>query len=289
MAFPVFDHYISWLPRAANADQRIWLDAKGRVQGRYFNCTLTSVFQPVRLLASGRIAGYEGFIRSSSENDPGLSLWKLLECSAGDDESIELDRLCRMLHLLNFYRQPEAAGADLYLNVHGRLLAAVGNNHGTVFRRIVDHLGLPMERIVLQLPPVTPNQGWVLNYVADNYRRNGFRIAVGATDAVDGLRLLESTRPDTIKLDAREIVDRAAVTRLLAQCDALGVALSFKRVESIKVVELLRSLRPDGWELPVQGHVWDVPGHTLATLGAHAGSAHASGARPQAEASAQAG
>jgi hypothetical protein len=60
--------------------------------------------------------------------------------------------------------------------VHARLLAAVNNNHGVAYRRILAALELPHERIVLQLPVVTPNQRWLLNYVLDNYRRNGFRL-----------------------------------------------------------------------------------------------------------------
>ena len=30
-----------------------------------------------------------------------------------------------MLHVINFFRQPAAEGADLYLNAHDRLLGAV--------------------------------------------------------------------------------------------------------------------------------------------------------------------
>ena len=112
----------------------------------------------------------------------GLSLWRLLDHAASDDESVELDRLCRMLHAINFFRQNEAEQADLYLNVHDRLLSAVSSNHGHAFQRILDALGLPIERIVLQLPTVTTNQSWLLNYVADNYRRNGFRARRRGTD-----------------------------------------------------------------------------------------------------------
>ena len=37
--------------------------------------------------------------------------------------------------------------------------------------------------VVLQMPVVTHSQGWLLNYVLDNYRRNGFRLGVSAVDA----------------------------------------------------------------------------------------------------------
>ncbi|MEB0139011.1 MULTISPECIES: hypothetical protein [unclassified Undibacterium] len=58
-----------------------------------------------------------------------MHVWKLLEYVADDAESVELDRLCRVLHTVNFYSQAGSAGHDLYLSVHNRLLAAVQGFH----------------------------------------------------------------------------------------------------------------------------------------------------------------
>lgn len=272
MPSPATNNYLDRLPRSAAPGQRIWLGQDGSARGQYFNCTLTSVFQPVREIDSTRIVAYEAFIRSYSKTDGGLSVWKLLEQAASDDESVELDRLCRMLHVLNFHRQAEAAGADLYLSVHDRLLAAVGSNHGMVFRRVLDNLGLPAEKIVLQLPQSTPNQGWLLDYVADNYRRNRFRVAVNVANAADGLQLLERVRPDAIKLDGREITDPDGVEALLRKCRTLGVELLFKRVESEMVVDVLAGMPADGRPILAQGHAWDLP---KAALDRRSGHEHA--------------
>ena len=270
MRFPVLENYLARLPHAAGQDTRVWLDSHGRVQGRYFNCTLTSAFQPVREFSSSRIAGLEAFLRSYSEQDDGLSLWKLLDQAASDEESIELDRLCRMLHAINFYRQTEAVSAehaDLYLSVHGRLLAGVSGNHGMAFRRILDGLGLPLERIVLQLPQITENQGWLLNYVADNYRLNGFRFAVNASDANDALHLLQQVRPDVVKVDAREIRDPEAARRLVRQAGDAGIRVVFKRVENHQVSHVLRQLDAEAAQaIHVQGKYWDSPWHALSVF-----------------------
>lgn len=259
MSFPVLADYVSRLPKAAGFGQRIWLGENGRVQGRFFNCTLTSVFQPVRQLESGAVIAYEAFVQSYSGTDSGLSLWKLLEGAASDDESVELDRLCRMLHVLNFYRQAGSADADLYLSVHGRLLAAVDSNHGMVFRRILDSLGLSTARIVLQLPQATPNQGWLLHYVADNYRRNGFRLAINVADAADGLRLLKQIRPDAIKVDVRQMTGPAGIEALMLECRAAGVELVFKRVESEQFIDRLAGMRTQAYPVLAQGYAWDMP------------------------------
>lgn len=261
MSFPALQQYLQRLYKTTpHTGTRIWLDAAGRAQGRYFNSTLTSAFQPIRAWDSGHVVGYEGFARSYSETDAGLCLWKLLDHAATDAESVELDRLCRMLHAINFYRQPDAGDADLYLSVHARLLASVEGNHGIAFRRVLDALGLPHDKIVLQLPQVTENQGWLLSYVSDNYRRNGFRVAVNAADAEQALGLLDRVRPDIIKVDAREIPDVHAVTRLLLGAAKPGVRVIFKRVENGNTFDTLKQAgEATAQAIHAQGFLWDVP------------------------------
>ena len=282
MTFPVLNHYLARLSEGGVAQRpsgpteaatSITLDGAGRAQGRFFNCTMTSAFQPVRRLGSGSgtgaITGYEGMARSVSAGDLGLSLWKLLDHAASDDESIELDRLCRMLHSINFFRQAPAQEEDLalYLNVHERLLGAVSSNHGHAFQRILDALGLPIERIVLQLPLATPNQRWLLNYVADNYRRNGFRLALNAASPAQALELLPRLRPQVVKLDARHLggVDApAGLATLLAACADAGTQAVFKRVETPATLALLQQAgEAAGAPALVQGYLLDQPSATL--------------------------
>ncbi len=195
-----------------------------------------------------------------AEADAGLSLWRLLDHAASDDESIELDRLCRMLHAINFFRQSVAGAPDLYLNVHDRLLSAVSSNHGHAFRRILAALELPLERVVLQLPAAVPQQRWLLNYVADNYRRNGFRLALNAGSAHEALHLLERVRPDVIKLDARELRHEPELVTLLERSAAAGVQVVFKRLEAAPTLALLRRLgEAAGTPVLAQGYLLDLP------------------------------
>ncbi|MBY0237948.1 MAG: EAL domain-containing protein [Burkholderiaceae bacterium] len=272
MRFPVLNQYLSRLSRDGATQTSIQLDAHGRAQGRFFNCTMTSAFQPVRELQHGAAVAYEGLARSAAGGGEGLSLWKLLDSAASDDESVELDRLCRMLHAINFFRQEDAAGAantDLYLNVHSRLLSAVSSNHGYAFRRILDALELPLARIVLLLPPVTAQQGWLINYVADNYRRNGFRFAVQAAGVQDGAALLERVRPDVLRLDARAVGGAieadAATVALLEQARCAGVRAEFHRLDSVAALQSLhRIAEAAGTALLAQGSLLDVPQPVLA-------------------------
>ncbi|MFC5475374.1 EAL domain-containing protein [Paraherbaspirillum soli] len=274
MSFPALEQYLAQLHsssrRGARGDSRVWLDNEGRAQGRYFNTALTSVFQPLREIAEpAQIVGYEGFAHSYSASDNGLYLWKLLDHAASDDESVELDRLCRMLHAINFYRQPQAAAGDLFLSVHPRLLAAVDSNHGMAFRRILALLGLPHQRIVLQLPTVTENQGWLLNYVLDNYRRNQFRLAINADDVTQAASLLQRVRPDVLKIDARGVNDDDPTRRLLEDCEARAIQVVFKRLEKERDLDVLQRLaQRAAMPLHAQGFLWDLPQAALRALAA---------------------
>jgi EAL domain-containing protein (putative c-di-GMP-specific phosphodiesterase class I) len=268
MRFSALENYLAHLPAVEGATS-VWLDAEGRAQGRFFNATLTSAFQPIRRLDcrldTDLIVGFEGYARSYSAADHGLSVWKLLEQAADDDESIELDRLCRMLHAINFFRQPAAGDADLFLSVDARLLAAVGSNHGMAFRRILQLLELPQERVVLQLPAVAERQGWLLNYVSDNYRRNGFRIAINAANAAEALSLLDRVRPDIVKVDVRYLSDQSAIARLLGDCGMGNIQVVFKRVENAGVLHTLKQLSADtGQPIHAQGFLLDMPKSALA-------------------------
>ncbi|MET0323359.1 MAG: EAL domain-containing protein [Duganella sp.] len=270
MSFPILQKYLTRLSDATGAASSIWLDHEGKAQGRFFNCTMSSAFQPLRQVDTGAVRAYEGLARSVSAQDQGLSLWKLLDHAASDDESIELDRLCRMLHAINFFRQADdAAGndanaADLYLNVHDRLLSAVSSNHGHAFRRILDALELPLARVVLQLPVATPQQGWLLNYVSDNYRRNGFRFAVNVDSAADAIAVLDRLRPDVFKLDTRVLHDTAGLRALLRRAQDAKVGVAFKRIETAQALQTLRELSATtGVPLLGQGYLLDEPRASL--------------------------
>lgn len=271
MTFPALQEYLSHLHATPQADTSLWLDESGQAHGRYFNSTLASAFQPIRTFdrdgGSNQIVGVQGFMRSYTKTGSGLSIWKLLDTVATDDQSIELDRLCRLLHAVNFYRQPELVDVDLYLSVHARLLAAVDSNHGMSFRRVLDVLGLPHRKIVLQLPLIQADQAGLLNYVADNYSRNGFRLAVNAANAQHGLELLQQVQVDVIKVDVREITDEAVALKLLQVTADRNVRVIFKRVESTAVYEKLIKLAVQARQsFTAQGYLWDQPRASFAQL-----------------------
>jgi len=232
MSYPALHEYLDRLAAGASPSSSLSVDDDGEVHGRSFNCRLGSVFHPVRELATGEVVGYAGRVRGVAAEDVDLPLWKFLDGAASDNESVELDRLCRMLHAINFFRRPDAGQHTLYLNVHDRLLSAVSSNHGMAFRRILDALGLPVEQVVLQLPAVNARQNWMLNYVADNYRRNGFRIAVKVGSPSQLPSILGHASTDAVRINTLRGVSPADLTQSLAKAAALNVNILVKQADA---------------------------------------------------------
>ncbi|AZP12533.1 EAL domain-containing protein [Undibacterium parvum] len=242
-----------------------WLDEQGRARGRYVNASLTSAFQAIRSGDDNQIIAYEAYARSYSADELGLNVWKLLDYAASDDESVALDRLCRLLHAINFFRQPESQQLDLYLSVHSRLLAAVTGNHGMAFRRVLDALELPHQSIVLQLPLITPSQRWVLTHVAENYKRNGFRVGANAANLAQALDVLARIRPTSIKLDIEQAgTDTHRLSQLLEQAEAQDCRIIFKRIATEREFsQLQNTLSGSAKPYQVQGFLFDRPKASL--------------------------
>ncbi|KQZ39642.1 EAL domain-containing protein [Duganella sp. Root1480D1] len=228
MSYPALNAYLERLATGETPSSSLRQSGDGEVQGHIFNCWLGSSFLPIRELGSGTITAYAGRVRGVTEEDRGLPVWTYLDGAASDDESVALDRLCRTLHAINFFRSEDLGARTLHLNVHDRLLSAVSSNHGMAFRRILDSLGLPLGQIVLQLPAVNARQNWMLNYVADNYRRNGFRISVKVAAAIQLPSVFSHARVDAVRIASLHDATSADLTNVLAQAAALNVEILVK-------------------------------------------------------------
>jgi EAL domain-containing protein (putative c-di-GMP-specific phosphodiesterase class I) len=265
MNYPILTDYLQHLQAHFSPSSQLTLDERGRAYGRFFKARLASVFQGIRSADGERVIAYEAYARSLSADDSGLSVWKLLENVASDDESVELDRLCRLLHTINYFRQVDSPPKDLYLSVHNRLLVAVAGNHGAAFRRVLDRLEVPQDKIILQLPMITASQRWVLSHVAENYRRNGFRLGANASSTDEALDLLVRIRPAAIKLDIDRVKDLASFQHLLGAAAAIDCQIIVRKIESLTALESLRQAQIAGATFAVQGFYFDVPKSALIT------------------------
>jgi hypothetical protein len=79
----------------------------GTAVGRFLRADLSSVFQPLIESGSGRCVGHEAFVRAHGGGERDIAPWNLFSLVANDDMLVSLDRLCRIVHVLNFLRVPD--------------------------------------------------------------------------------------------------------------------------------------------------------------------------------------
>ncbi|MFZ6801814.1 EAL domain-containing protein [Undibacterium sp. Di24W] len=265
MTYVGLNHYLDGLQTSSASN--LFVGKEGRVTARFFNARLSSVFQPIRSGNNLELLGYEAFVRTVSVNDMGLNILKLLEHATTDDESVELDRLCRLLHAINFFRQAPIQTSDLYLSVHNRLLTAVTGNHGAAFQRVLSKLDIPQQRIVLQLPAISASQRWAISHVAENYRRNGFRFAVHAGSIEQAFDLLERVRPNVLKLNfGSHILDKdgCLFEDLLVHAARLKCLIVLRKVDRLDLLDKFQKFSDFQIAFAAQGNAIDIPRSVIA-------------------------
>lgn len=101
----------------------------GWVAGLFFNCRLSSVFQPVFDVSERRVVGHGASVRSEpiradGSREESLSPWGIFALATEDPLLVRLDRLCRTLHALNYFSRAPGR-QDLHVSVQSRLLESV--------------------------------------------------------------------------------------------------------------------------------------------------------------------
>jgi hypothetical protein len=117
----------------------------GAVEGRFGAIRFQSVFQPRVAMSSGtpHVAGHAASLRASGGGNTGLDADKVMPvrdvfAAARDGKAVvHLDRLCRLVHTLNYLRQTGETGS-LFLHVHARHVAGVATEHGRDFEQVLE-------------------------------------------------------------------------------------------------------------------------------------------------------
>jgi EAL domain-containing protein (putative c-di-GMP-specific phosphodiesterase class I) len=199
-------YFDSWNRPLSTKTQSIQFDDSGAF-GSYRGMRLYSAFQAVISTETLKPVAHEALLRARDERDNrALSPAEAFRRADAPDEAIYFDRLCRMVHSLNFFNQSAFAG-DLYLNVSGRHLQSVGGGHGQTFETLLKLCGLKPAQIVLEILESNVDDLKRLQEAVDSYRSRGFRVAIddfGCQHSnFDRLWLLT---PDIVKLDRSLIV-----------------------------------------------------------------------------------
>lgn len=194
-------------PRGAD----LWVDDDGTVHGRVLDAEVSSSFEPIRtpdgdVVAAQALAEVRPFDGAAADGEARgePTPWKLFSRALSPDDLVAFDRRCRTVHTLNFFSS-HPPSQELFLRVHDRLLTAVADLHGRAFKRVLDSLGIPTSRIVIELPPAASAHPALLAHVIANYRLAGFRVAINPQSFAEIGRALAVARIDFVRLDARRL------------------------------------------------------------------------------------
>lgn len=211
------------------------------------NKALTAVFQPIVDLRASRLFGYEALTRGPA--DSGLHSPLTLFESAGRYGLMgALEFACREVACSRFTQQN--GKGKLFLNVSPMSLVEPGYQLGMT-HRILDQLGLPADRIVIELSEQYPLDDYaVMRNATAHFRRMGFQIAMDDLGAgYAGLRAWSELRPDYVKVDRHfiEQVDSEPVKReflrsILEIANEIGCLVVAEGIETAEQLATVRSL-----------------------------------------------
>lgn len=145
------------------------------VVGHFAGARLASVFQPV-LSRDGRTIGFEALVRAQRSDGQALTPPQLFAPVSDEADLVHLDRLCRALHVRNFVRSAEADSL-LFLNVHP-VVSIRGRHYGNFFAEFLAQVGLPPERVVIEILENSVLDDRQLAESISFYRERGCRVAI---------------------------------------------------------------------------------------------------------------
>lgn len=207
----------------------------GTVVARFYQCRLSSVFQPVFNGRGRALVGHKGLIRCYGPGDELLSPWGIFSQAADDATLVQLDRVCRTLHTLNYFLRARSR-LKLFVAVQPRLLLAVGSGHGRAFETILDQLGVVPSQVVIELPKETKLDWDLLKLAIANYRTSGYAVALhherGSHDRFAGLKGLY---PDILKVDPRDLADGDSLRHIVEVAHRHGAQALVNKIENLEV------------------------------------------------------
>ncbi len=205
----------------------------GWISGYFYQCEITSVFQPIFGIVAEKTIGHAAHIRSSTNDDAALWPWQVFSLAAKDEQLVDLDRLCRAIHALNYHFNHASKTDRLFVDVHPRLLESVKDDHGRAFENFLGLIGMETSRVVIEIPVIV-NRNWkLLQHVITNYRSRGYQIAADYSgNRSDWMAELGSLYPNFVRIEANDLVRHEAITALVDTIHRFGANLLVRDIET---------------------------------------------------------
>jgi EAL domain-containing protein (putative c-di-GMP-specific phosphodiesterase class I) len=203
----------------------------GKVAAQFFRSSLTSAFQPVARAEGGEVIGHQALLRVFDEAGLAVAPWNVFAQAAQDTMLVQLDRLTRTVHALNYF--PKNPQGTLFLNVEPRLLTIVADNHGAYFELILEQLGVAPGRVAIVLPASILDDPATFVRAAIAYRMRGYRVVAHLrADAGADLEHVFMAEPHYVALDVPGAAGADGTRRSVAALARRGIHAIARHVES---------------------------------------------------------
>ncbi len=174
-------------------------DAGTRHTVVYGSYTVFSVFQPVFSVSHRRAIGYHASLRAHDEDERHVPSHEVFTQAARRGDLLELGRLAESLHLGNFSAF-DSNDEWLFLSLHPAAL--MDTSYGDAMLASLKALGLPPQRVVLEVPEQAGGDTGRFAEIVDSLRKSGFLIALGGFGAKhSNIDRVWHLRPDIVTLD----------------------------------------------------------------------------------------
>jgi EAL domain-containing protein (putative c-di-GMP-specific phosphodiesterase class I) len=232
------------------------------ISGHFYHCKLTSAFQPIVNTIQNKTIGHTAYIRSESNREIVLSPWQIFAQAANDEQLVNLDRLCRAIHALNYFNKTSSSD-KLFVSVHPRLLENVKIDHGRAFEDFLNLIGVRTSRVTIEIPPIINRYKELLRRVINNYRSRGYQIAASHGDSSSSLMPeLGSLYPDIVRIEAYDLLHHHAVDALIKRIHHFGASIL---VWNIETFDQLTAARRAGADY-LQGNYLSKPARAIHTI-----------------------
>ena len=232
----------------------------GRVESRAGGLPLATEFHPIRLAYSpSMVVGHDATLRAFPPETSQSIATKVFHL-AEYESIVNLDRLCRTIHMLNYLPISHESGY-LFLHVHPRHVLGVKKDHGAYFEDVIFRCGLSPRRVVISvtISPLYDRQFTALIDGLRNYQNRGYSTAIKFDEQANEsfferycIDLLHRITPDFVRLDGRfftklrrsEDVGYGKNASLLSVLPRLDTELLVEGIKTEGDDQFARSLHP---------------------------------------------
>lgn len=236
----------------------------GWISGQFYRCRVTSSFQPIIDVAQNKTIGHTAHIRSESDGEISLSPWQVFAQATNDEQLVNLDRLCRAVHALNYFNKATSSDKKLFVGVHPRLLESIKVDHGRAFEDFLSLIGVRTSQVTIEIPP-TINHNWeLLQKVINNYHLRGYHIAATYHSGSNSAWMSElgSLYPEIVRIKASSLLYHRVIDVIIRTVHRFGAKVLVWDIGTFEQLTAARRLGADYF----QGNFLSEPARAIHTI-----------------------